>query len=141
MDYAGQAREYLKPIRWYDIRIQSLKERIDQLEGDLLSLGAVDYSKERLSGGGTPTGLENGVAALIDAKEKAQKEISQLVVKREQAVSVINKLPFIEWREVLTNTYIIGNPDTITARRMNYSVPRIEQLRKQALMKFGEIMP
>ncbi len=140
MDYAGQAREYLKPIRWYDIRIQSLKERIDQLEGDLLSLGAVDYSKERLSGGGTPTGLENGVAALIDAKEKAQKEISQLVVKREQAVSVINKLPFIEWREVLTNTYIIGNPDTITARRMNYSVPRIEQLRKQALMKFGEIM-
>lgn len=141
MDYAGQARECLKPIRWYDIRIQSLKERIDQLEGDLLSLGAVDYSKERLSGGGTPTGLENGVAALIDAKEKAQKEISQLVVKREQAVSVINKLPFIEWREVLTNTYIIGNPDTITARRMNYSVPRIEQLRKQALMKFGEIMP
>ena len=141
MDYAGQAREYLKPIRWYDIRIQSLKERIDQLEGDLLSLGAVDYSKERLSGGGTPTGLENGVAALIDAKEKAQKEISQLVIKREQAVSVINKLPFIEWREVLTNTYIIGNPDTITARRMNYSVPRIEQLRKQALMKFGEIMP
>lgn len=140
MDYAGQAREYLKPIRWYDIRIQSLKERIDQLEGDLLSLGAVDYSKERLSCGGTPTGLENGVAALIDAKEKAQKEISQLVVKREQAVSVINKLPFIEWREVLTNTYIIGNPDTITARRMNYSVPRIEQLRKQALMKFGEIM-
>lgn len=140
MDYAGQAREYLKPIRWYDIRIQSLKERIDQLEGDLLSLGAVDYSKERLSGGGTPTGLENGVAALIDAKETAQKEISQLVVKREQAVSVINKLPFIEWREVLTNTYIIGNPDTITARRMNYSVPRIEQLRKQALMKFGEIM-
>lgn len=140
MDYAGQAREYLKPIRWYDIRIQSLKERIDQLESDLFSLGAVDYSKERLSGGGTPTGLENGVAALIDAKEKAQKEISQLVVKREQAVSVINKLPFIEWREVLTNTYIIGNPDTITARRMNYSVPRIEQLRKQALMKFGEIM-
>lgn len=140
MDYAGQAREYLKPIRWYDIRIQSLKERIDQLEGDLLSLGAVDYSKERLSGGGTPTGLESGVAALVDAKEKAQKEISQLVVKREQAVSVINKLPFIEWREVLTNTYIIGNPDTITARRMNYSVPRIEQLRKQALMKFGEIM-
>ena len=140
MDYAGQAREYLKPIRWYDIRIQSLKERIDQLEGDLLSLGAVDYTKERLSGGGTPTGLENGVAALIDAKEKAQNEISQLVVKREQAVSVINKLPFIEWREVLTNTYIIGNPDTITARRMNYSVPRIEQLRKQALMKFGEIM-
>lgn len=141
MDYAGQAREYLKPIRWYDIRIQSLKERIDQLEGDLLSLGAVDYSKERLSGGGTPKGLENGVAALVDAKEKAQKEISQLVVKREQAVSVINKLPFIEWREVLTNTYIIGNPDTITARKMHYSVPRIEQLRKQALMKFGEIMP
>lgn len=141
MDYAGQAREYLKPIRWYDIRIQSLKERIDQLEGDLLSLGAVDYSKERLSGGGTPTGLESGVAALVDAKEKAQKEISQLVVKREKAVSVINQLPFIEWREVLTNTYIIGNPDNITARRMHYSIPRIEQLRKQALMKFGEIMP
>lgn len=140
MDYAGQAREYLKPIRWYDIRIQSLKERIDQLEGDLLSLGAVDYSKERLSGGGTPTGLESGVVALVEAKEKAKKEISQLVVKREQAVSVINKLPFIEWREVLTNTYIIGNPDMIIARRMNYSVPRIEQLRKQALMKFGEIM-
>lgn len=141
MDYAGQAREYLKPIRWYDIRIQSLKERIDQLEGDLLSLGAVDYSKERLSGGGTPTGLESGVAALVDAKEKARKEISQLVVKREKAVSVINQLPFIEWREVLTNTYIIGNPDNITARRMHYSVSRIEQLRKQALMKFGEIMP
>ena len=52
-DYRELAKEYLEPIKLITMKINSLKEDLKHLQSDITTIGAVDYSKERLTGGGT----------------------------------------------------------------------------------------
>lgn len=136
-DYCEIARDYLKPICRYRIRIDVLKERIETLRGDLYTLRAVDYSKERLSGGGTPSGIDGGIATLVDAESAALAEMAELVTRKETAVSIINELPDMDWKNILTHAYVNGYDNQEIADRISLSVDRVKQLRREALYKFG----
>ena len=136
-DYCEIARNYLKPICRYGIRIDVLKERLDTLRGDLYTLRAVDYSKERLSGGGTPSGIDGGIATLVDAESAALAEMAELVTKKETAVSIINELPDMDWKNILTHAYVNGYDNQEIADRIRFSVDRVKQLRREALYEFG----
>lgn len=136
-DYCEIARNYLKPICRYRIRINVLKERIETLRGDLYTLRAVDYSKERLSGGGTPSGIDGGIATLVDAEAAALAEMAELVTKKERAVSLINELPDLDWRNILTHAYVNGYENQEIADRLGFSESRVKQLRTKALYEFG----
>lgn len=136
-DYCEIARDYLKPICRYRIRIDVLKERIETLRGDLYTLRAVDYSKERLSGGGTPSGIDSGIATLVDAESAALAEMAELVTRKETAVSIINELPDMDWKNILTHAYVNGYNNQEIADRISLSVDRVKQLRRDALYEFG----
>lgn len=136
-DYCEIARDYLKPICRYRIRIDVLKERIETLRGDLYTLRAVDYSKERLSGGGTPSGIDGGIATLVDAESAALAEMAELVTRKETAVSIINELPDMDWKNILTHAYVNGYDNQEIADRISLSVDRVKQLRREALYEFG----
>nr|DAL94835.1 MAG TPA: Protein of unknown function (DUF722) [Caudoviricetes sp.] len=136
-DYCEIARNYLKPICRYRIRIDVLKERIETLKGDLYTLRAVDYSKERLSGGGTPSGIDGGIATLVDAESAALAEMAELVTRKETAVSIINELPDMDWKNILTHAYVNGYDNQEIADRISLSVDRVKQLRREALYEFG----
>lgn len=136
-DYCEIARTCLKPIRRYSVRINVLKERIESLRGDLYTLRAVDYSKERLSGGGTPSGIDGGIATLVDAESVALSEMAELVVRKETAVSIINGLPNMDWKNILTYAYVDGYENQEIADRIKFSVDRVKQLRREALYEFG----
>lgn len=136
-DYCETARDYLKPICRYRIRIDVLKERIETLRGDLYTLRAVDYSKERLSGGGTPSGIDGGIATLVDAESAALAEMAELVTRKETAVSIINELPDMDWKNILTHAYVNGYDNQEIADRISLSVDRVKQLRREALYAFG----
>lgn len=136
-DYCDIARDYLKPICRYRIRIDVLKERIETLRGDLYTLRAVDYSKERLSGGGTPSGIDGGIATLVDAESAALAEMAELVTRKETAVSIINELPDMDWKNILTHAYVNGYDNQEIADRISLSVDRVKQLRRDALYEFG----
>lgn len=137
-DYCEIARSYLKPICRYKIRIDVLKERIETLRGDLYTLRAVDYSKERLSGGGTPSGIDGGIATLVDAESAALAEMAELVTRKETAVSIINELPDMDWKNILTHAYVNGYDNQEIADRISLSVDRVKQLRRDALYEFGK---
>lgn len=136
-DYCEIARNYLKPICRYRIRIDVLKERIETLRGDLYTLRAVDYSKERLSGGGTPSGIDSGIATLVDAETAALAEMAELVIRKETAVSLIDELPDLDWRNILTGAYVDGYNNQEIADRIGFSESRVKQLRTKALYEFG----
>ena len=137
-DYCEIARNYLKPISRYSVRINVLKERIETLRCDLYTLRAVDYSKERLSGGGTPSGIDGGIATLVDAESVALAEMAELVVRKETAVSIINGLPNMDWKNILTYAYVDGYGNKEIADRIYLSEDRVKQLRREALYEFGK---
>ena len=72
------AIEHLQPVKLVDVQIASIKEEIEQLRGNITSIGAVDYSKDRVTGGGTPQGLEGSIAKFMDTAEKRNKEIETI---------------------------------------------------------------
>ena len=51
-EYREIGKEFLEPIKLISMKIKSLKEDLKHLQSDITTIGAVDYSKERLSGGG-----------------------------------------------------------------------------------------
>jgi hypothetical protein len=49
-DYKEKASAYLQDIKMIAIRIQSLRQDIRKLQYDIITLSAIDYSKDRVSG-------------------------------------------------------------------------------------------
>ena len=72
------------------MKINSLKEDLKHLQSDITTIGAVDYSKERLTGGGTPGGLEQQIIRLESKRDAVHKEIGALIDERETAADTIN---------------------------------------------------
>ena len=89
-EYRELAKEYLEPIKLITMKIKSLKEDLKHLQSDITTIGAIDYSKERLSGGGTPGGLDRQIVRLESKRDAAQKEIGALIDERETAADIIN---------------------------------------------------
>ena len=88
-DYRELAKEYLEPIKLITMKINSLKEDLKHLQSDITTIGAVDYSKERLTGGGTPGGLEQQIVRLESKRDAVHKEIGALIDERETAADII----------------------------------------------------
>ena len=63
-EYREIGKEFLEPIKLISMKIKSLKEDLKRLQSDVTTIGAIDYSKERLSGGGTPGGLDQQIVRL-----------------------------------------------------------------------------
>ena len=78
-EYREIAKEYLEPIKLITMKINSLKEDLKHLQSDITTIGAVDYSKERLTGGGTPCGLEQQIVRL---ESKHHRESKYIVIAR-----------------------------------------------------------
>ena len=66
------------------MKIKSLKEDLKRLQSDVTTIGAIDYSKERLSGGGTPGGLDRQIVRLESKRDAVKEEIGALIDGRKR---------------------------------------------------------
>ena len=87
-----KAVEYLQPVKLIDVQIASIKEEINQLRANLTSIGAIDYSKDRVTGGGTPQGLEVSVSRFMDTVAERDKRIDELSKLKCDAINRIDAL-------------------------------------------------
>ena len=90
-DYKEKASAYLQDIKMIAIRIQSLRQDIRKLQYDIITLSAIDYSKDRVSGGGTPAGLERDVARLVDTVDAKKREIAKLIAKKGRSEGLMKR--------------------------------------------------
>lgn len=107
-DYRELAKEYLEPIKLITMKINSLKEDLKHLQSDITTIGAVDYSKERLTGGGTPGGLEQQIIRLESKRDAVHKKIGALIDERETAADIINTCTTGKANILLLREYIDG---------------------------------
>ena len=123
-----KAVEYLQPVKLVDVQIASIKEEINQLRANLTSIGAIDYSKDRVTGGGTPQGLEVSVSRFMDTVAERDKRIDELSKLKCDAINRIDALEF-----VLNNT-------TEDAYKMIgcYSTKQAKRYKQKALLEFGQ---
>ena len=101
----NSAKEYLKPLKTVDKDLELMVMEIKQLQ---CTISAIDYSKDRVSGGGVPCGLENSVARFIDTEKEQRKRIDELTQYKCDAVDLLTKLESSIGGKMLRAEYILG---------------------------------
>ena len=134
-----QAIEYLQPVKLIDVQIASIKEEINQLRANLTSIGAIDYSKDRVTGGGTPQGLDGSMAKFLDTVAERNKRIDELTDLKIDAIKRVDALNEKLGAIILRYEFILNN-STEDAYKMigNYSEKQAQRYKQKALLEFGQ---
>lgn len=131
-------REYLIQIRDTDLNIRCKEREIFRLQQDIMSIQAIDYSKERISGG-QPITIADKVANLDAVTDEIMREWSTYFQERERARFMINQIHSTKQRTVLIDRYINGCTWERVAKLVGCSRQNIHNLHKRAIKNFDVI--
>ena len=133
------AVEYLQPVKLIDVQIASIKEEINQLRANLTSIGAIDYSKDRVTGGGTPQGLEGSVARFLDTVAERDKRIDELSKLKCDAITKIDSLDEKLGAIILRYEFVLNNTTEDAYKMIGcYSNKQAKRYKQKALLEFGQ---
>lgn len=134
-----KAVEYLQPVKLVDVQIASIKEEINQLRANLTSIGAIDYSKDRVTGGGTPQGLEVSVSRFMDTVAERDKRIDELSKLKCDAITKIDSLDEKLGAIILRYEFILNNSADEALKMLgNYSERQVKRYKQKALLELGK---
>lgn len=132
------AKEYLEYIRSLDIRLRMKGSQISRLRADICCIQALDYTKDRISGG-SPVDISDKIARLDELIRAANEEWDELIAERERANARIQRLESIKQQEVLTRRFIYNEKWEVIAVKMNITWQSVWKLYYRALKSFQKI--
>lgn len=132
------AKKYLEYIRSLDIRLRMKESQISRLRADICCIQALDYTKDRISGG-SPVDISDKIARLDELIRTANEEWDELIAERERANARIRKLESIKQQEVLTRRFIYNEKWEVIAVKMDITWQGTWQLFYRALKNFQKI--
>lgn len=132
------AKEYLEYVRSLEVRLRMKEERIAQLQHDICSLQALDYTKDKITGG-SPIDVSDKIARLDELIRDTNREWDELIEMREQAKTFISKLESAKQQEVLTRRFLQNEKWEVIAVKMEITWQGTWQLFYRALKNFQKI--
>lgn len=134
-----KAVEYLQPVKLVETQIKSIEQEINLLRSNMMTIGAIDYSKDRVSGGGTPQGLDGSMAKFLDTVAERNKRIDELTELKCDAIKRVDALDEKLGAIILRYEFILNN-STNDALKMigNYSEKQAQRYKQKALLEFGQ---
>lgn len=133
------AKEWLEYVRSLEVRLRMKEERIAQLQHDICSLQALDYAKDKITGG-SPIDVSDKIARLDELIRNTNREWDELIEMREQAKALIAKLESATQQEVLTKRYIQNKRWEQIAVEMNITWRHTFRIHRAALKEFSQKM-
>lgn len=131
------AKDYLKDIRKLDLEIQTLQEQISLLRKNAEGLRAMELSD--MPKGGKGKDLSDYVAEIADLQMVCVQHVSELIMKKQEAIERIMSIDGSELRNVLLLRYIQCLEWDEIADRLQYNLRTIFRLHGEALKEFGEV--
>lgn len=132
-----QAKEYLNQANKLNERIRDKQERLASLQELAYSIGAVDYSKDRVQGGSLPDApYANTLVNAIAYEEELKKDLIRLQSLRIEIGQAIDTVSNTNHYLVLSKKYVFGKSWKQIAREMNYSISHCKALCKEAERNF-----
>lgn len=132
------AKEYLEYVRSLEIRLRMKEDRIAQLQHDICSLQALDYAKDKITGGSF-IDVSDKIARLDELIRDTNREWDELIEMREQAKTFISKLESAKQQEVLTRRFLQNEKWEVIAGKMDITWQGTWQLFYRALRNFQKI--
>lgn len=131
------AKDYLKDIRKLDLEIQTLQEQISLLRKNAEGLRAMELSD--MPKGGKGKDLSDYVAEIADLQMVCVQHVSELIMKKQEAIERIMSIDGSELRNVLLLRYIQCKEWDEIADKLQYNPRTIFRLHGEALKEFGEV--
>lgn len=132
-----ESKEYLKQAYWLNERIKVKQEKLAELKASSISIGAIDYSKDRVQGGsGTNSPFENQVMKIIDLEKEIEQDIQNLCLLKIEIINAIDSVPDKNYSMLLSKRYMQMKPLKQVAKEMNYSYSHTKYLHRKALQMF-----
>ena len=132
------AKDYLKDIRKLDLEIQTLQEQISLLRENAEGLRAMELSD--MPKGGKGKDLSDYVAEIADLQMVCVQHVSELIMKKQEAIERIMSIDGSEVRNVLLLRYIQCKEWDEIADKLQYNLRTIFRLHGEALKEFGDVV-
>lgn len=132
------AKDYLKDIRKLDLEIQTLQEQISLLRKNAEGLRAMELSD--MPKGGKGKDMSDYVAEIADLQMVCVQHVSELIMKKQDAIERIMSIDGSELRNVLLLRYIQCKEWDEIADKLQYNLRTIFRLHGEALKEFGDVV-
>lgn len=139
-DLSQQAKEYFAQIRKTDRLIHRLDSTIATLRSSLTSTGS-QLKQDKVQTSGPKNTLEETITKIIDLEAKINARIDELVSMKQEAFTMINRIPDLDQQNVLIARYIDGKKWLDIAFDLNFSISQVYKIHGKALISFSEKNP
>ena len=134
------AKEYLKKIRFLDIKINQKIKELDELRTMSQAVRGIDYSKECIQIS-LPTGanFEKAILRISELESLLDAEIDYFVDLKHKIINQIQSMNNQGYTEILYKRYIEFKRLELIAVELGYSYNRIRHLHGEALKYFDKL--
>ena len=139
-DFSQQAKEYFAQIRKTDRLIHRLDSTIATLRSSLTSTGS-QLKQDKVQTSGPKNTLEETITKIIDLEAKINARIDELVSMKQEAFTMINRIPDLDQQNILIARYIDGKKWLDIAFDLNFSISQVYKIHGKALISFSEKNP
>ena len=132
------AKEFLEKMRSLDEHVRVLKLTYRQLKADIKGLKAVDYSKDRITGGKV-----SDISDLIVRCEAKEEEVKEAIVERlrmkAKAIELIGNVDDQVSCSILLLRYVNNRSWEVIRSYLHYAESQTYYLHRKAVREFTEV--
>lgn len=131
-------KSYLQQLYWKRRHLDRISQQIRDLEQDIISVRAMDYTKDRIDSSNQTSAVEEAVIRLEAHKEKLLHIQEEYVILRVKIETEIESLDNDVFKELLSLRYVQCLRWERIALLMGYSEPHVFELHRDALDYFDK---
>lgn len=136
-DLSQQAKEYFAQIRKTDRLIHRLDSTIATLRSSLTSTGS-QLKQDKVQTSGPKNSLEETICKIDELEAKINARIDELVSMKQEAFTMINRIPDLDQQNILIGRYIQLKKWEDISEELNYSMQWVFELHGNGLLAFAK---
>ena len=136
-----RAKEYLRSLKRFDVKIKNLQWELEELENKAIGISSVDYSSDNVqsSSSGDPAFVKM-MPKIKVVKDELEKTIEDFVEKRHEMILMINSLSNTNYIQVLFKRYVEFKKFDDIATEMSYEVQSVKNFHWKAIQEFERLL-
>jgi len=137
----GQAAAWLGRVRDAGTRARRLEAEVSELRARAEGVGAIDYTRERVSRSPRTDRAAKVADELFEAIDSALAELDAFLRERRRARACLDGLSDEIGRSALIRHYLVGESWRAVAEAMGFDVRQMYRIREVSLCELYDLMP
>lgn len=136
-ELSQRAKDYFAQIRKTDRLIKRLTDTVFTLRSSLTSQ-SYELNPDKVQTSSPKNTLEETVAKIVDLEADINRRIDELVDMKQEAFTMINRIPDLDQQNILIGRYIQLKKWEDIALELNFSIQWVYELHGKGLLAFSQ---